>query len=432
VSPVRRRADSGEYAAEEAWARAEDARDPLSWCRERFELPRDADGAPLLYFCGNSLGLMPKAVPRLLEAELEDWSRLAVEGHLAGRTPWYSYHETVRRPLAGIMGARSGEVVAMNSLTVNLHLMLVSFFRPTETRGKILIEEGAFPSDAYAVSSHLETRGLDPARAVLQARPRTGEALLRAEDLVALLAARGPEIAVVLLPGVQYYTGQLLDIAKLTEAAHAAGCIVGFDLAHAAGNAELRLHDWNVDFAVWCSYKYLNSGPGAVGGCFVHERHGSDALPRYAGWWGNDPATRFEMDNNAGFTPVAGADGWQLSNPPILSMTPLRAALDIFHEAGMPALRAKSERLTGYLEFLIRQSRAGIHILTPEDSGARGCQLSLRTPRARELSAALRARGVVTDFRPPDVIRVAPAPSYNTFHEVWRFGQALEGIVRAG
>lgn len=422
-----------EYAVDEAWATAQDAEDPLSWCRERFELPRDPGGAALLYFCGNSLGLMPKAARRMVEAELDDWGRLAVEGHLGARTPWYSYHEHFRAPMARVVGARPGEVVAMNSLTVNLHLMLVSFFRPTGTRRKILIEEAAFPSDSYAVASHLETRGLDPAAEMVIARPRAGEALLRTEDLEVLLAERGHEIALVLLPGVQYYTGQLLDIERITAAAHAAGCLAGFDLAHAAGNAELRLHDWRVDFAVWCSYKYLNGGPGAVGGCYVHEDHGRAARPRYAGWWGNDPATRFQMHLNHAFVPVPGAEGWQLSNPPILSMAPLRAALDLFGEAGIPALRAKSERLTGYLEYLIGRLPPGVvNIVTPDDAAARGCQLSLRAPRASELTGALRERGIVTDFRPPDAIRVAPVPSYNTFHEVWRFWQVLDGITRAG
>lgn len=433
MSPGRQQRACGDFAAGEAWARGEDAGDPLSWCRERFAIPTDPSGNPLAYFCGNSLGLMPKAARALVEAELDDWARLAVEGHLGGRTPWYSYHERLREPMARVVGARSGEVVMMNSLTANLHLMLVSFFRPTETRRKILIEEAAFPSDAYAVASHLETRGLDPKEALLIARPRPGEAVLRTEDLEGLLAQRGHEIALVLLPGVQYYTGQLLDMASITTAAHAAGCIAGFDLAHTVGNTDLRLHDWNVDFAVWCSYKYLNGGPGAVGGCFVHERHGMKARPRYAGWWGNDPSTRFQMHLNPVFVPVSGADGWQLSNPPILSMAPLRAALDLFDQVGMPALRARSQRLTGYLEFLIRRLPPGVvEIVTPEDSTARGCQLSLRAPRASELSGVLRDRGIVTDFRPPDAIRVAPVPLYNTFQEVWRLGQTLEGIARAG
>ncbi len=330
-----------------------------------------------------------------------------------------------------MVGARPGEVVAMNSLTVNLHLMLASFYRPTRTRFKILIEDAAFPSDTYAVTSHLETRGQDPARALLLARPRPGEAVLRTEDLEALLAEQGHEIALVLLPGVQYHTGQLLDLARITAAAHRAGCTVGFDLAHAAGNAELRLHDWKVDFAVWCSYKYLNAGPGAVAGCFVHQRHGGSGLPRFAGWWGNDPATRFRMHLNSTFVPVEGAEGWQLSNPPILAMAPLRAALEIFDQAGMASLRAKSERLTGYLEFLLRGiPHAPFDLVTPSDPGARGCQLSIRNPGAEELVAILRrTHGIVGDYRAPDVIRLAPVPSYNTFHEVWRVGRALAGLT---
>lgn len=432
MSPGRPPGGGGDFAADEGWAREADARDPLSWCRERFAIPTDPAGKPLAYFCGNSLGLMPKAARAMVEAELDGWARLAVEGHLGGRTPWYSYHERLREPMARVVGARPGEVVMMNSLTANLHLMLVSFFRPTETRRKILIEEAAFPSDSYAVASHLETRGLDPREAVLIARPRPGEAVLRTEDLEGLLAQRGHEIALVLLPGVQYYTGQQLDMARITAAAHAAGCMAGFDLAHAVGNTELQLHDWNADFAVWCSYKYLNGGPGAVGGCFVHERHGTKPRPRYAGWWGNDPSTRFQMHLNPVFVPVQGADGWQLSNPPILSMAPLRAALDLFDEVGMPALRDRSERLTGYLEFLIRRLPQGVvEIVTPDDSAARGCQLSLRAHRASELSGVLRERGIVTDFRPPDAIRVAPVPLYNTFEEVWRLGQVLEGTPRA-
>jgi kynureninase len=318
----------------------------------------------------------------------------------------------------------------MNSLTVNLHLMMVSFFRPTPERFKILIEDAAFPSDTYAVASHLETRGIDPSRGMLMARPRKGEAVLRAEDLEALLAEQGHEIALVLLPGVQYHTGQLLDMGRVTAAAHRAGCLVGFDLAHAAGNVELRLHDWGPDFAVWCSYKYLNGGPGAVGGCFVHERNGASALPRFAGWWGNDPATRFRMHLNSSFVPVQGADGWQLSNPPILAMVPLRESLQIFDKAGMPALRAKSERLTGYLEFLIgRIPGAAFELITPTDAGARGCQLSVRHPQSGELIDRLREQGIVGDFRAPDVIRLSPVPSYNTFHEVWRVGRALAAIA---
>ncbi|HEU5217726.1 MAG TPA: kynureninase [Gemmatimonadales bacterium] len=419
-----------EYAADEGWALDQDMADPLAWCRDRFELPRDDSGRPLAYLCGNSLGLMPHAARASVAGILDDWSRRGVEGHLDAARPWYSYHEWFRGPLARVVGARPGEVVAMNSLTVNLHLMLVSFFRPTATRCKILIEESAFPSDTYAVASHLETRGLDPAEAMVIAGPRPGEALLRTEDLETVLAERGEEIALVLLPGVQYHTGQLLDLERITAAAHRAGCIAGFDLAHAAGNTELRLHDWNVDFAVWCSYKYLNGGPGAVGGCFVHEHHGKSSLPRLAGWWGNDPATRFRMHLNPSFVPVDGAEGWQLSNPPILAMAPLREALQVFEEAGMPALRAKSERLTGYLEFVIgRIPERAFELITPAEAGARGSQLSIRHPQSGAMIEHVRRHGIVGDFRPPDVIRLSPVPSYNTFHEVWRVGRALAAIA---
>ena len=416
------------FAPGEAWARDADARDPLGWGRAAFALPAGPDGAPLLYFCGNSLGLMPLRARALVDAELADWAGLGVEGHFAAERPWYSYHAALREPLARLVGALPHEVVAMNALTINLHLMLVSFYRPAGRRVKILIEEAAFPSDAYAVASHLEARGIG-ADAVLVARPRPGESLLRTEDLEALLAEHGSEIAVVWLGAVHYYTGQLLALERISRAAHAAGCVVGFDLAHAAGNVPLQLHAWDVDFAVWCSYKYLNAGPGAVAGCFVHERHQAAGLPRFAGWWGNDPATRFQMQSRPVFVPVAGADGWQVSNPPILALAPLLASLELFDRAGMAALRAKSERLTGYLAFLV-EGLGRVTLLTPADPAARGCQLSLRVRQgAEELVAALRARGVVTDYREPDVVRVAPVPLYNSFHEVWRFAQILGELL---
>jgi len=419
-------------AGQERWALEQDARDSLAWCRAEFELPVDGDGTPLLYFCGNSLGLMPRGVRTIVAEELDAWSRHGVEGHLEGANPWYSYHEPLVPPMARLVGALSGEVALMNSLTVNLHLMMVSFYRPTPARWKVLIEESAFPSDSYAVASHLRARGLDPAEGVIVAQPRAGEAFLRTEDVEALLSSRGGEIALVLLPGVQYFSGQLLDMERLTRAAHAAGAVAGFDLAHAAGNAVLRLHEWDVDFAAWCTYKYLNAGPGAVAGCFVHQRHGSDPeIPRLAGWWGNDPATRFRMHLNERFVPVAGAAGWQLSNPPILAMAPLGASLALFDRAGMPALREKSGRLTGYLAELLRDlPPERICLLTPDDPGARGCQLSYRVSRgARELFDELRRRKIVGDFRAPDVIRLAPAPLYNTFHEVWRAAGVLRELV---
>lgn len=418
----------------EAFARSLDAQDPLARFRERFHIPRGADGRPLIYFCGNSLGLMPAQARALVEQELDDWARLGVDAHFDAKSPWYSYHESFREPGARLVGARPGEVVMMNSLTVNLHLMMTTFYRPARARHKILVEADPFPSDLYAVQSELRLHGYDPAEALLFAAPREGERLIRVEDVEALLAARGGEIALVLMSGVHYLTGQFFELERIARAARAQGCAVGFDLAHAAGNVPLALHDWDADFAVWCSYKYLNSGPGAIAGCFVHERHARafDA-PRLAGWWGNDPATRFEMRAQREFTPRAGADGWQLSNPPILAMAPLRASLALFEEAGAEALRRKSVALTGYLERLLRAiPSARFEILTPAEPAARGAQLSLRVrDGARRVFDALLARGVVGDFRDPDVIRVAPVPLYNTFDEARRFARLFAECVEA-
>jgi kynureninase len=411
-----------------AFALELDRADPLACFREAFLIPRRPDGQPVIYFCGHSLGLQPRALRPLLEQELDDWARLGVEAHFKGTTPWYAYHEVFRDVGARLVGARPGEVVMMNALTVNLHLMLVTFYRPRPDRGKILVDEPVFPSDLYAIKSQLQLHGLHPADALLTLRPRPGEHTIRMEDLEALLERQGHEIALVLLSGVNYFTGQWFDLRAVTAAAHRHGCVAGFDLAHAAGNVPLCLHDWDVDFAVWCSYKYLNSGPGAVAGCFVHERHGHDLTrPRLAGWWGNDPATRFQMQRQTDFVPRPGADGWQLSNPPILAMVPLRASLGLFDEAGMPPLRAKSERLTGYLLELLDQLPPGrLEVITPREPEQHGCQVSLRVrERVPELLQALEAAGVVCDFREPDVIRVAPVPLYNTFEEVWRFAQVL-------
>jgi kynureninase len=409
-----------------------DHADPLAAYRDAFLIPRRPDGQPVIYFCGHSLGLQPRALRPLLEQELDDWARLGVEAHFKGTTPWYSYHEVLRETGARLVGARPGEVVMMNSLTVNLHLMLVTFYRPRPGRHKILIDEPAFPSDLYAVKSQLQLHGLHPADDLLTVRPRTGEDTIRSEDLEALLERQGKEIALVLLSGVNYFTGQSFDLAAVTAAAHRQGCVAGFDLAHAAGNVPLRLHDDGVDFAVWCSYKYLNSGPGAVAGCFVHERHGHDlALPRLAGWWGNDPVTRFQMQRQTEFVPRPGADGWQLSNPPILALVPLRASLGLFDEAGMPRLRAKSERLTGFLLELLDGLPPGrVEVITPREPARRGCQVSLRVrQRLPGVLQALESAGVVCDFREPDVIRVAPVPLYNTFAEVHTFARVLADAV---
>src|SRR6476469_8324681 len=418
-----------QFSDNEDFAKQLDARDSLHVSREKFHLPANRSGEPLIYFAGNSLGLMPKAAQQVVEQELEDWAKLGVDAHLDAATPWYSSHETLRDPMARLVGAQPIEVICMNSLTVNLHLMMATFYRPTKSRFKILMEDPAFPSDTYAIKTQLRHHGLDPKEALVLARPREGEAVVRTEDIVALIDKNADSLAVVLLAGVNFFTGQFFDIAAITAAAQKHGIIVGFDLAHAAGNVPLSLHEWNVDFAVWCSYKYLNAGPGAVAGAFVHERHATNTqLPRLAGWFGNDPNTRFRLHLEPEFVPVASADGWQISNPPIFSMAPLRASLSIFHEAGgMEPLRAKSMKLTGYLEFLIEQiGSKKFSIITPTDPNARGAQLSIQAhDDPKQLYEELIAGGVKCDFREPNVIRVAPTPLYNTFHEVWRFAQIL-------
>lgn len=419
------------FQTDPAYARSLDESDPLRGYREEFHYPSAGGGRPMIYFCGHSLGLQPRGVRAVLEQELEDWARLGVEGHFRGRNPWYSYHETVRDAGARLVGARPDEVVWMNSLTVNLHLMLTSFYRPAGGRYRILIDTPAFPSDLYAVQSQLRLHGYDPDQALLALKPRAGEQVIRLEDVETVLQERGGEIALVLWNAVNFFSGQCFDVPRLVSAAHAQGCLVGLDLAHAAGNIVLNLHDWQVDFAVWCSYKYLNGGPGAVGGCFVHQRHGHDlSCPRLAGWWGNDPATRFDMPPR--FVPRAGADGWQISNPPIFSLAPLRASLALFDAAGMTALRQKSERLTAYLLFLLdRLATARFEVITPRPPAERGCQLSIRVhDRPTELLQALADAGVACDFRPPNVIRLAPVPLYNTFEEVWNFVRIIAAFAQ--
>ncbi|RJP40932.1 MAG: kynureninase [Phycisphaerales bacterium] len=420
-----------QFRPDEAYAAELDAADPLASCRDRFHLPTRADGTPVTYLCGHSLGLQPKSVRAMLEQELDDWARLGVDAHFEGTRPWYSYHEMFREIGARLVGAKPGEVVMMNSLTVNLHLMMVSFYRPEGSRRRILMESTAFPSDTYAIKTQITFHGGDANADLLITRPREGEHLIRTEDTLDLIDRHRDEIALVLLSGVHYFTGQLFDIERITAHARSAGCRVGWDLAHAAGNVPLRLHDWGPDFACWCSYKYLNAGPGAVAGCFVHERHAKDAtLPRFGGWWGNDPDTRFRMHLEPDFIPRPGADGWQISNPPILAMAPVKASLDIFDEVGMEALRAKSLKLTGYLEYLIEQSGRGVfELISPRDVSARGCQLSVRmVDRPQDPWAALSGAGIVCDFRPPDVVRVAPVPLYNTFQDVWRFAAVLREL----
>lgn len=411
-------------------ARSLDAADPLRGFRDRFEFPRDDRGEHLLYFAGNSLGLQPKATRGLIGQELDDWARLAVEGHFDAARPWYSYHEIFRESGARLVGARVGEVVMMNSLTVNLHLLMMTFYRPTSSRFKVLIEHPAFPSDLYAVQSHLRARGVDPNEAIVTVRSAEGAHTIETAQIKDILSREGDSIALVLLGGVNFLTGQVLDMAAITELGHRHGCVVGFDLAHAAGNIPMQLHDWDVDFAAWCSYKYLNSGPGAVAGCFVHQRHARNVdLPRFAGWWGNDPQTRFRMQLESKFRPKADIDGWQISNPPILSMAPLKASLDLFDEATMPALREKSVTLTGYLRDLLEQSADGTFtIITPREPEQHGCQLSIVVLEdARRRLDELREAGIVCDFRQPNIIRVAPTPLYNSFEDAWQLARHVAG-----
>jgi kynureninase len=410
-----------------------DARDPLAGFRAQFHVPPHGDGDSV-YLCGNSLGLQPKNAARYLEEELGAWQRFGVEGHFRGKRPWKDYHELFAAPLAKLTGAREHEVVCMNGLTVNLHLLMVSFFRPTATRYRLLIERSAFPSDRYAVVSQLRHHGLDPDDALIEVARRDGETYLRDEDVAAAIRYAGDSLALVLLPGVQYLSGEALDIAKLTAEAHAVGALAGWDLAHAIGNLPLALHDAGADFAAWCSYKYLNGGPGAVAGAFVHERHGNDgSRPRFAGWWGHDKAARFRMAPD--FVPIPGAEGWQLSNPPVLGMAALLASLELFMAAGMARLRDKALALTGLLEQRLDESLAGqVEILTPRDPARRGCQLSLRlhegAAAGREVFARLGRAGIVCDWREPDVIRVAPVPLYNRFADIEQFVAALGDALR--
>lgn len=409
------------------YARLQDVNDPLREYRQKFCIPPAQEGHPAIYLCGNSLGLMPVSVPRYVNQELEDWKNLGVEGHFHAKNPWMPYHEFLAKNMAEVVGALPSEVVVMNSLTVNLHLMMVSFYRPTPHRYKILFDYSPFPSDRYAIRSQVGYHGFDPANAMLELTPGPGTELIDISQIEKILEEQGDQIALVLIGGVNYYTGQAYDIKSITKMAHDKGCLVGFDLAHAAGNLKLHLHDDGPDFAAWCSYKYLNSGPGSLSGCFVHTRHHQDdSLPRFAGWWGHDKSTRFLMGDQ--FVPIRSAEGWQLSNPPILSMAAIRASLDIFAEADMDKLREKSVKLTAWLEYLITAMDSDqINIITPADPGQRGCQLSIQMKKPdKELFRYLTSRGIIADWREPDVIRVAPVPLYNTFEEVYRFAAILE------
>ena len=409
-------------------ARTLDAHDALAHFRDEFHVPKHRDGSDSIYLCGNSLGLQPKGVRAAIEHELADWERLGVEGHFHGKNPWYSYHEPLLAPAAQVVGAKPSEVALMNSLTTNLHLLMVSFYRPNAERFKIVIEASAFPSDRYAVASQAQFHGYDPDEAIVELKPRSDEDTLRQEDIEEFLRREGDSVALIMMGGVNYYTGQVFDMEAITRAGHAAGAVVGFDLAHAAGNVPLQLEAWGVDFAAWCTYKYMNSGPGSVSGLFVHPRHSTvdSKLPRFAGWWGVDPKTRFEMP--ACFVPQVGAGGWGLSNAPVLLMAPHRVALDQFARATMPALRAKSVAMTEFLLELLDKLPGGApELITPRDPEARGGQLSLRFgTEAKAMHERLSQTGVVCDYREPDCVRLAVAPLYNRFEELWRFAEVLK------
>lgn len=413
-----------------------DATDPVPSYRDRFAIPLQSNGQPSIYFCGNSLGLQPAQAAVHVEEILEDWRRLGVDGHRGARTPWYTYHEIFREQGARLVGGLPCEVVMMNSLTINLHMLLTSFYRPHGPRTKFLMERPAFPSDIYCVQSHLQARGLDPDEHIITVGPSGSADCVTTDDIIEAIDAAGDTLATVMMGGVNFLTGQVLDMAAITEAGHRVGACVGFDLAHAAGNVPMQLHDWNVDFGAWCSYKYLNSGPGAIAGAFVHERHATNPdVPRLAGWWGNDPDTRFRMHLEERFVPVPSADSWQTSNPPVLAMAPLRASLDLFDEVGLAALRSRSLRMTTFL----RQQLEAVpdrryRITTPTAAEAHGCQLSIVVDGdARQAFDDIEAMGVVADFRPPNTIRVAPTPLYNTFEECHRFatlmGEAFGGLT---
>lgn len=407
-----------------------DSKDPLSKYRGRFHIPKQKNGEDCIYFCGHSLGLQPESVRSHIEQVLKEWETLGVEGWFHVKNPWMIYDQFLIEQTAKLVGAKPIEVVVMNSLTVNLHLMMVPFYKPTPSRNKILIEHRAFPSDQYAVKSQIEFHGFGPKMSLIEIHPRGGEAIIRTEDIEALIEKEGDSIALIMLGGVNYYTGQAFDMERITEVGHSKGCMVGFNLAHAAGNIVLKLHDWDVDFAVWCSYKYLNSGPGSIAGCFIHEKHSNNSeLPRFAGWWGHNKETRFLMGPN--FEPIEGAEGWQLSTPPILQMAALRASMEIFDEVGMEKLKAKSDLLTGYLEFLIDEIKSeSVAIITPRDIKQRGCQLSIRVQgNGKVLYDKLTSQGVICDWREPDVIRVAPVPLYNTFMDVYKFYEILKTNV---
>ena len=418
-----------QYKNSLTFAKQQDKEDVLYHLRNLFHIPKDKKGDEWLYFTGNSLGLQPKSTKRYINQELEDWAILGVEGHFEAKNPWLNYHELLTDKMAKVVGAKPIEVVVMNTLTTNLHLLMVSFYRPTKTKYKIVIESDAFPSDRYAVESQLKFHGFS-SDDIIEWKPRKGEELLNIEDLQKIVSEQGDEIALLLIGGVNYYTGQFLDLKRVAKIGHSKDCVVGIDLAHGAGNIQPNLHESNVDFAAWCTYKYLNSGPGSLGGVFVHERHANNKdLPRFSGWWNHNKETRFNMRQP--FDVMKGAEGWQLSNPPILSMAAIKASLDLFDEVGMDALREKSEKLTGYFEYLIGEIDSDdIKIITPHNAHERGCQLSIQVKNAdKSLHKKLTENNIITDWREPNVIRCAPVPMYTSFEDVYRMVFILKGLL---
>ncbi len=411
-----------------------DQNDPLKTFRNKFYIPQ-INNKECIYFTGNSLGLQPKTVKAHIDQELEDWARMGVDGHLLARNPWLPYHELFPELLSNIIGSLPEEVVVMNTLTVNLHLLMVSFYRPTLKRYKIICEAKAFPSDQYAMESQVKLAGFNPDDAIIEVKPREGEYALRTDDILEIIEQHKDSVALVLFGGVNYYTGQVLDMKAITAAAHASGAYAGFDLAHAIGNIELQLHDWEVDFACWCSYKYLNSGPGGVAGVYIHEKFAKNPeMPRFSGWWGHNKGSRFKMEK--GFKAIPTAEGWQLSNAPVLSMAALKASLEIFEEADMENLLDKAKLLSGYLHFVIndinnQQTEKSIEIITPSNEDERGCQVSMFMLKiGREVFIELTNQGVIADWREPNVIRIAPVPLYNSFEEIWVFGNIINNILK--
>ena len=419
-----------DYRPGEAFALEMDTKDPLRVYREKFHLPKSSTGKEIIYFVGNSLGLQPTGAMDYIQEEMEEWKTAGAGGHHGGKRPWGLYETTLTRQTAQLVGAKPSEVVVMNSLTVNLHLLMVSFYRPTKERYKIMVEAKAFPSDQYAVASQLSFHGYDPVDGIVQLESRNGETAIRSEDIMQTIEKEGNSVDLILIGGVNYYSGQFFNIKEITRSGHDQGCMVGFDLAHAAGNVPLELHNWDVDFAAWCNYKYINAGPGSVASVFVNEKHANrEDLPRFAGWWGHTRETRFDMPSK--FVPIPGAEGWQISNTNVFSATPLLPSLELFDEVGMTALREKSVKLTGYLEYLLDQINSeAFTVVTPREPEQRGCQLSLRFESdGNKIHKYLTEKNVVCDYREPGVIRVAPAPFYNSFSEVYRFVEILKELL---